>query len=132
MLNPSSPHNENSPRKLTQPPPVAVGAARVSEGSCSNQITSNNASQSQHDMFACSGTIADEQFKQIGRDFYGFHKAFSKKRVQFAFSRADFCEVAQSLGITTKTAERYITELCKNGQLEHPAHGQYYKPDKNR
>ena len=212
-----------------------------------------------HDMFACSGTIADEQFKQIGRDFYDFHKAFSKKRVQFAFSRAqqhqfntffeatqlcyaqlfgddiiasvrrlglilfrfamilsvlrliddppkpakkgekelhlvcidadfatalamvkvllqhtasvfqtlprspqsvrapkgmkqlaegsrskflaalpvaftraDFCEVAQSLGITTKTAERYITELCKNGQLEHPAHGQYYKPDKNR
>ena len=212
-----------------------------------------------HDMFACSGTIADEQFKQIGRDFYDFHKAFSKKRVQFAFSRAqqhqfntffeatqlcyaqlfgddiiasvrrlglilfrfamilsvlrliddppkpakkgekelhlvcidadfatalamvkvllqhtasvfqtlprspqsvrapkgmkqlaegsrskflaalpvaftraDFCEVALSLGITTKTAERYITELCKNGQLEHPAHGQYYKPDKNR
>ena len=212
-----------------------------------------------HDMFACSGTIADEQFKQIGRDFFAFHKAFSKKRVQFAFSRAqqhqfntffeatqlryaqlfgddiiasvrrlglilfrfamilsvlrliddppkptkkgekelhlvcidadfatalamvkvllqhtasvfqtlprcpqsvrapkgmkqlaegsrskflaalpvaftraDFCEVAQSLGITTKTAERYITELCKNGQLEHPAHGQYYKPDKNR
>ena len=212
-----------------------------------------------HDMFACSGTIADEQFKQIGRDFYDFHKAFSKKRVQFAFSRAqqhqfnnffeatqlryaqlfgddiiasvrrlglilfrfamilsvlrliddppkpakkgekelhlvcidadfatalamvkvllqhtasvfqtlprspqsvrapkgmkqlaegsrskflaalpiaftraDFCEVAQSLGITTKTAERYITELCKNGQLEHPAHGQYYKPDENR
>ena len=212
-----------------------------------------------HDMFACSGTIADEQFKQIGRDFFDFHKAFSKKRVQFAFSRAqqhqfnsffeatqlryaqlfgddiiasvrrlglilfrfamilsvlrliddppkpvkkgekelhlvcidadfatalamvkvllqhtasvfqtlprspqsvrapkgmkqlaegsrskflaalpvaftraDFCEVAQSLGITTKTAERYITELCKNGQLEHPAHGQYYKPDKNR
>ncbi len=212
-----------------------------------------------HDMFACSGTIADEQFKQIGRDFFAFHKAFSKKRVQFAFSRAqqhqfntffeatqlryaqlfgddiiasvrrlglilfrfamilsvlrliddppkpvkkgekelhlvcidadfanalamvkvllqhtasvfqtlprspqsvrapkgmkqlaegsrskflaalpvaftraDFCEVAQSLGITTKTAERYITELCKNGQLEHPAHGQYYKPDKKR
>ena len=212
-----------------------------------------------HDMFACSGTIADEQFKQIGRDFFAFHKAFSKKRVQFAFSRAqqhqfntffeatqlryaqlfgddiiasvrrlglilfrfamilsvlrliddppkpakkgekelhlvcidadfatalamvkvllqhtasvfqtlprspqsvrapkgmkqlaegsrskflaalpvaftraDFCDVAQSLGITTKTAERYITELCKNGQLEHPAHGQYYKPDKNR
>ena len=212
-----------------------------------------------HDMFACSGNIADEQFKQIGRDFFAFHKAFSKKRVQFAFSRAqqhqfnsffeatqlryaqlfgddiiasvrrlglilfrfamilsvlrliddppkpakkgekelhlvcidadfatalamvkvllqhtasvfqtlprspqsvrapkgmkqlaegsrskflaalpvaftraDFCEVAQSLGITTKTAERYITELCKNGQLEHPAHGQYYKPDKNR
>jgi len=41
-----------------------------------------------HDMFACSSSIADEQFKQIGRDFYDFHKAFSKKRVQFAFSRA--------------------------------------------
>lgn len=31
----SIPHNENSPRKLTQPPPVAIGAARVSGGSCS-------------------------------------------------------------------------------------------------
>ena len=41
-----------------------------------------------HDMFACSCSIADEQFKQIGRDFYDFHKTFSKKRVQFAFSRA--------------------------------------------
>ena len=41
-----------------------------------------------HDMFACSSSIADEQFKQIGRDFYDFHKAFSKKHVQFAFSRA--------------------------------------------
>ena len=41
-----------------------------------------------HDMFAYSSSIADEQFKQIGRDFFDFHKAFSKKRVQFAFSRA--------------------------------------------
>ena len=42
-----------------------------------------------HDMFAYSeGSTADEQFKQIGHDFYVFHKAFSKKKVQFTLSRA--------------------------------------------
>ena len=208
-----------------------------------------------HDMFAYSeGTTADEQFKQIGQDFYTFHKAFSKKRVQFtlsraqqvrfnsffeatqlryaqlfgddiiasvrrlglilfrfamilsvlrliddtpmsskkkgeplrlvctdadfsaaltivkvllahtasvfqalprkglsvkalkgskqladasrskflaalpdSFNRSNYCAIAQSLGIATKTAERYIAEFCKSGQLTRPANGQYQK-----
>ena len=41
------------------------------------------------DTFAFSeGEPADEHFKQIGLDFYKFHKSFARKRVQFTLSRA--------------------------------------------
>ena len=44
-----------------------------------------------------------------------------------SFNRSTYLAIAQSYGISDKTAERYIAELCKSGQLEHPANGQYNK-----
>lgn len=44
-----------------------------------------------------------------------------------SFDRSDYCAIAQSLDISTKTAERYIAEFCKSGQLTRPANGQYIK-----
>ena len=44
-----------------------------------------------------------------------------------SFNRSNYCAIAQSLGIATKTAERYIAEFCKSGQLTRPANGQYQK-----
>ena len=45
-----------------------------------------------------------------------------------AFSRSGYLQTAADMGINEKTAERYITELCRSGMLEHPASGQYVKP----
>ncbi len=44
-----------------------------------------------------------------------------------AFDRPTYIEVAASLNITDKTAERYIREFCTSGQLDHPSNGQYLK-----
>ena len=44
-----------------------------------------------------------------------------------AFNRSTYLQTAASLGISDKTAERYIADLCKSGQLNHPASGQYLK-----
>ena len=44
-----------------------------------------------------------------------------------AFDRPTYIEVAASLNITDKTAERYIREFCASGQLNHPSNGQYNK-----
>ena len=44
-----------------------------------------------------------------------------------AFDRPTYIEVAASLNITDKTAERYIREFCASGQLDHPSNGQYRK-----
>lgn len=44
-----------------------------------------------------------------------------------AFDRPTYIEVAASLNIAVKTAERYLADFCKSGQLSHPANGQYLK-----
>ena len=44
-----------------------------------------------------------------------------------AFDRPTYIEVAASLNIADKTAERYIREFCASGQLDHPSNGQYLK-----
>ena len=45
-----------------------------------------------------------------------------------SFDRPTYLQTAADMGINEKTAERYITDLCKSGQLDHPASGQYLKP----
>ena len=45
-----------------------------------------------------------------------------------SFDRPTYLKTAADLGINEKTAERYITDLCRSGQLDHPASGQYLKP----
>ena len=44
-----------------------------------------------------------------------------------SFDRPSYLKVAASLNITVKTAERYLADFCKSGQLSHPANGQYLK-----
>ena len=43
------------------------------------------------------------------------------------FDRPTYIKTAASLNIIERTAERYISDLCKSGQLAHPANGQYQK-----
>ena len=43
------------------------------------------------------------------------------------FDRPTYLKVAASLNIAVKTAERYLADFCKSGQLSHPANGQYQK-----
>ena len=43
------------------------------------------------------------------------------------FDRPTYLKTAASLNIIERTAERYISDLCKSGQLAHPANGQYHK-----
>ncbi len=43
------------------------------------------------------------------------------------FDRAAYLQAAASLGVTEKTAERYISELCKSGLLDHPSIDNYSK-----
>ena len=45
-----------------------------------------------------------------------------------SFDRPTYLQTAADMGINEKTAERYITDLCRSGQLDHPASGQYLKP----
>ena len=44
-----------------------------------------------------------------------------------SFDRPKYIEVAASLNISEKTAERYIREFCSSAQLDHPSNGQYQK-----
>ena len=44
-----------------------------------------------------------------------------------SFDRPTYLQTAADMGINEKTAERYITDLCRTGQLDHPASGQYRK-----
>lgn len=43
------------------------------------------------------------------------------------FDRPTYLKVAATLNIAVKTAERYLADFCKSGQLSHPANGQYQK-----
>ena len=43
------------------------------------------------------------------------------------FDRPTYLKVADTLNIAVKTAERYLADFCKSGQLSHPANGQYLK-----
>ena len=44
-----------------------------------------------------------------------------------SFSRAAYLQAAVTVGITEKSAERYIAELCKSGLLAHPSNDLYMK-----
>ncbi len=44
------------------------------------------------------------------------------------FDRPTYIQVAASLNIIERTAERYVSDLCKSGHLKHPSNGQYTKP----
>ena len=44
------------------------------------------------------------------------------------FDRPTYIQVAASLNIIERTAERYVSDLCKSGHLTHPSNGQYTKP----
>lgn len=44
------------------------------------------------------------------------------------FNRQTYLAAAQHLGIPPKTAEKYIANLCSNGELIHVKHGKYCKP----
>lgn len=43
------------------------------------------------------------------------------------FSRKEFIDISASLGIPLKTAERHISQWCKDGVIERVDHGQYMK-----
>ena len=43
------------------------------------------------------------------------------------FNRSDYLHTAGVVGISDKTAERYLADFCKVGQLSHPSNGQYIK-----
>ena len=43
------------------------------------------------------------------------------------FDRPTYLKVVASLNIAVKTAERYLADFCKSGQLTHPSNGQYIK-----
>ena len=44
------------------------------------------------------------------------------------FDRKKYLTIAEELGIPAKTAEKHINGFCKNGKLNHLAHGKYGKP----
>ena len=44
-----------------------------------------------------------------------------------SFDRQTYLKTATALNIPVKTAERYIADFCKSGQLSHPAHDLYTK-----
>ena len=75
-------------------------------------------------------------FQSLPRhDFYkprGHRNTNDKRQAFFAalpdtFDRAAYLQAAASLSISEKTAERYISELCKSGLLDHPAIDNYSK-----
>ena len=68
-------------------------------------------------------------------DFYkprGHRNTNDRRQAFFAalpdvFDRAAYLNAAASLSVSEKTAERYISDLCKAGLLEHPAIDNYKK-----
>lgn len=69
-------------------------------------------------------------------DFYkprGHRNTNDRRQAFFAalpdvFDRAAYLKAAASLSVSEKTAERYISDLCKSGLLSHPAIDKYLKP----
>jgi DeoR/GlpR family transcriptional regulator of sugar metabolism len=46
------------------------------------------------------------------------------------FTTQELQKKAKKLEVTSKTAERYITDLCKSNMLVRESHGNYYNPSK--
>jgi predicted HTH transcriptional regulator len=61
---------------------------------------------------------------------------YKNKKEQFIdslplhFTTQQFQKKAKKLEITSKTAERYITDLCKSNVLVRESQGNYYNPNK--
>ena len=71
---------------------------------------------------------AERRFRQDRRQRTENHMQTFLAALPDSFDRPTYLKTAADLGINEKTAERYITDLCRSGQLDHPASGQYTKP----
>ena len=71
---------------------------------------------------------AERRFRQDRRQRTESHMQTFLAALPDSFDRPTYLKTAADLGINEKTAERYITDLCRSGQLDHPASGQYTKP----
>ena len=71
---------------------------------------------------------AERRFRQDRRQRTESHMQTFLAALPDSFDRPTYLKTAADLGINEKTAERYITDLCRSGQLDHPASGQYAKP----
>ncbi len=70
---------------------------------------------------------AERRFRQDRRQRTESHMQTFLTALPDSFDRPTYLKTAADLGINEKTAERYITDLCRSGQLDHPASGQYRK-----
>lgn len=70
---------------------------------------------------------AERRFRQDRRQRTESHMQTFLAALPDSFDRPTYLKSAADLGINEKTAERYITDLCRSGQLDHPASGQYRK-----
>ena len=70
---------------------------------------------------------AERRFRQDRRQRTESHMQTFLAALPDSFDRPTYLKTAADLGINEKTAERYITDLCRSGQLDHPASGQYRK-----
>ena len=67
------------------------------------------------------------------RAFKNHHPSVTTIRQKFlaslpdSFDRQTYLKIAAALNIPAKTAERYVADFCKSGQLSHPAHDLYTK-----
>ena len=71
---------------------------------------------------------AERRFRQDRRQRTESHMQTFLAALPDSFDRPTYLKTAADLGINEKTAERYIADLCRSGQLDHPASGQYTKP----
>ena len=71
---------------------------------------------------------AERRFRQDRRQRTESHMQTFLAALPDSFDRPTYLKTAADLGINEKTAERYITDLCRSGLLDHPASGQYTKP----
>ena len=71
---------------------------------------------------------AERRFRQDRRQRTESHMQTFLAALPESFDRPTYLKTASDIGINEKTAERYITDLCRSGQLDHPASGQYAKP----
>ena len=70
---------------------------------------------------------AERRFRQDRRQRTESHMQTFLAALPDSFDRPTYLKTAADLGINEKTAERYITDLCRSGLLDHPASGQYRK-----
>ena len=70
---------------------------------------------------------AERRFRQDRRQRTESHMQTFLAALPESFDRPTYLKTASDIGINEKTAERYITDLCRSGQLDHPASGQYRK-----